>query len=86
MQMKSICESVINQVEDFKYLESDIRSTKIDVNIKIAKAWSALNSMNINWKSNLSILLKRNVFRAAIESVLIRFCYLDSNNLVREKY
>ena len=47
MQMKSICESVINQVEDFKYLGSYIRSTKRYFNIRIAKAWAALNSRNI---------------------------------------
>ena len=33
MQMKSICGSVINQVEYFKYLGSYIRSTKKYVNI-----------------------------------------------------
>ena len=41
MQMKSIGGSVINQVEDLKYLGSYIRSTKRDVNIRIAKDWAA---------------------------------------------
>ena len=45
--MKSICGSVINQVEDFKYIGSYIRSTKIYVNTRIVKSWAALNSMNI---------------------------------------
>ena len=71
MQMKSICGSVINEVEDFKYLGRYIRSTKRDVNIRIAKAWGALNSMNTIWKSKLSTNLKRNLFRAAVESVLV---------------
>ena len=57
MQMKSICGSIINQVEDFKYIESYIRSTKRYVNIRISKAWSAFNIMNIIWKSKLSRLL-----------------------------
>ena len=47
MQMKIIYRSVLNQVEDFKYLESYIRSTKRDINMRIVKAWAALNSMNI---------------------------------------
>ena len=51
MQMKSICGSVINEVEDFKYLGSYIRSTKRDVNIMITKAWEALNSMNLEIKT-----------------------------------
>ena len=42
MQMKSIYGSVINQVEDFKYLESYIRPITIYVNIRISKAWAAL--------------------------------------------
>ena len=70
IQMKSICGSVINEVEDFKYLGSYIRSNKRDVNIRIAKAWAALNSMNTIWKSKLSTNLKRHFFRAAVESVL----------------
>ena len=62
MQMKSICGSVINQVEDFKYLGRYIRSTKRDINIRISKAWAALNSMNIIWKSKLYTHLKRYFF------------------------
>ena len=69
--MKSICGSIINEVEDFKYLGSYIRSTKSDVNIRIAKAWAALNSMNTIWKSRLSTNLIRLFFRAAVESVLV---------------
>ena len=38
--MKSICGSVINRVEDFKYIGSYIRSTKIYVNIMIGEAWA----------------------------------------------
>ena len=51
MQMKSICGSVINQEEDFKYIYipigSYIRSTIIYINIKIARVWAAVNSMTI---------------------------------------
>ena len=75
MQIKSICGSIINEVEDFKYLGSYIRSTKRDVNIRIDKAWAALNSMNTIWKSvklsKLSKNLKRHFFKAAVESVLV---------------
>ena len=69
--MKIIFGSVINEVEDFKYLGSYIRSTKRDVNIRIAKSWAVLNSMNTIWKSKLSTNLKRHFFRAAVESVFV---------------
>ena len=86
MQMKSVCGSVINQVEDFKYLGGYIRSTKIDVIIRIAKAWTALNSMNIIWKSKLSTRFKRHFFQSCSRiSACLRFCYLDFNNILREK-
>ena len=69
--MKSICGSVINQVEDFKNLGSYIRLTKIDINIRITKSWATLNSMNIICKPNLVNRLKIYFFRASVESVLI---------------
>ena len=39
--------------------------------IRIAKEWSALNSMNVNSKSSLCGKLKINFFRAAVESILL---------------
>ena len=69
--MKSLADKNIKQVLDFKYLGSYIASTEHDVSIRLGKAWSALNQMDKIWKSNLSDNLKRNFFRAAVESVLI---------------
>ena len=56
---------------DFNYLGSFIASTEQDVNIRLGKAWAALNGMNNIWKSNLPDQLKRNFFRATVESVLV---------------
>ena len=36
--------------KDFTYLGSYIGSTEYDVNIRISRAWAALNSMNTIWK------------------------------------
>ena len=63
--------NMIKRVEDFKYLVSYIKSTDRYVNIRIAKAWAALNNMQSIWKSKLSEGLKINFFRAASESVLV---------------
>ena len=41
--MKSLNVEKIKQVEDFKYLGSFITSTEHDVNIRLGKAWDALN-------------------------------------------
>ena len=59
---------MIIRVEDFKYLGSYSKSTDRDVNIRIAKAWSALNSMQSIWKSNLCEGLTRHF--------LFTYCYI----------
>ncbi|CAM1310307.1 Uncharacterised protein r2_g2061 [Pycnogonum litorale] len=69
--MKSLNGDKIKQVEDFRYLGSYIATTAQDVNIRLGKAWGALNQLNKIWKSNLPDNLKRNFFRATVESVLV---------------
>ena len=71
LHMESIGGNMIKRVEDFKYLGSYIKSTDRYVDIRIAKAWTALNSMQSIWKSKLSEGLKINFFRAVVESVLV---------------
>ncbi|XP_066915257.1 uncharacterized protein [Clytia hemisphaerica] len=61
----------LKNVDSFVYLGSEISSTEKDIKIRIAKAWSALNKMQVIWKSNLCKDLKRNFFRAVIESILL---------------
>ena len=61
----------IEQVNDFKYPGSYIASTEHDINVRIGKSWFALNQLTNIWKSRLSKNLKRNLFRATGESVLV---------------
>ena len=61
----------IKQDNDFKYLGSYIASTEHDIDVRIVKAWSALNQLTNIFKSRLSKNLKRNFFRAIVESVLV---------------
>ena len=51
--MESIGGNMIKGVEDFKYLGSYIKSTDRDINIRIAKVWADLNSMQSIWKLKL---------------------------------
>ena len=69
--IKSKTNQDIKAVQEFTYLGSNIASTKRDIEIRFAKAWSALNKLYKIWKSNLSPKLKRNFFRATVESVLL---------------
>ena len=60
----------LEQVEDFEYLGSWVRSTERDMNIRIVKAWSALNKMDVVWKSSLNRKLKIS-FSEQLLSVLL---------------
>ena len=60
--------------QDFKYLGSWVDTTSEDMRIRIGSAWSAMNKMDIMWKSNLRRQTKINLFRATIESVLLYGC------------
>ena len=70
-EIKCLNGTILKEVENFTYLGSNISSTEKDVMIRIAKAWSALNRLRTIWKSSLPDNLKRNFFRAVVESVLI---------------
>ena len=61
----------IKKTQDFKYLGSFIASTEHDINVRIGKAWAALNQMNNIWNSKLTKNLKINFFRATVESVFV---------------
>ena len=52
----------IELVESFIYLGSEINSTKKDMEILIAKAWTALNKMDTIWKSALFIQPQTELF------------------------
>ena len=61
----------IEKVDDFQYLGSFVASTSRDVDVRIGKAWSAINNMSQIWESNLSTRIKKSFFRATVESILI---------------
>ena len=61
----------IKSVSFFIYLGSNVASTEADVKARIGKAWGALDGLNDIWKSALSDDIKRDLFRAAVQPVLI---------------
>jgi len=68
-QINSLDGNEIKHVNNFTYLGSNIQSTEKDISIRKAKAWAALNKLQKIWKSELSNKLKRNFFKAVVESV-----------------
>ena len=64
----------LKSVNKFMHLRRSISSTENDINMQLAKAWTAIDSLSIIWKSNLSDEIKRNFFQAVIVSILLYRC------------
>ena len=69
--VKSIDGEVLKNVDNFIYFGSEIESTDKEIKIRTAKSWAALDKLSSIWKSPLCTTLKRNFFRAVVESVLL---------------
>ena len=63
--------TVLEVVQDFVYLGAWIASTQRDIKVRRARAWQALHGMSKIWKSSMSDQLKRRLFVATVESVLL---------------
>ena len=60
------------KLEDkFTNIGSSISSTENDINMRLAKAWKAIDWLSVIWKSELFDEIKRNFFQAAVVSILL---------------
>ena len=46
--------SVLKLVDKFTYIGSSVSSTKTDINLRLAKAWTAIDRLSVIWKSDLT--------------------------------
>ena len=58
-------------IDKFMYLCSSVSSTQSDVNICLAKVWTAINRLSITWKSDQSDQIKWDFFQAVAVSILL---------------
>ena len=63
--------SSLKLVDKFIYLGSSVSSTGTDVNIWLAKAWTAIDRLSVIWKSDLTDKIKRSFFLTAVVSILL---------------
>ena len=74
-------------VDNFSYLDSNVSSTESDVNIRLAKAWTAIDRLSIISKSDLSDEIKQDFFQAAdgctIWTLIKRFAKKLNRNSTR---
>ena len=54
--------SSLKLVDKFTYEGSNISSTGTDINTWLTKAWTAIDSLSVIWKSNLTDKMKRSFF------------------------
>ena len=53
------------------YHRSSFSSTENDINMPLAKTWTAIDRLSIMWKSDLSNEIKCNVFLAVVMLILL---------------
>ena len=61
-------------VDKFTYLGSSVSSTEKDIDTRLTKAWTAIDSLSIIWKSDLTDKMKRSFFQAVVVSILLYGC------------
>ena len=59
--------TLLEVVDDFKYLGSWVNNTEADITIRKALAWKACNGMGKVWKSSISRKLKLRFFEATVK-------------------
>ena len=72
-------------VDKFTYLGSSVLSTEKDINMWLAKAWTAIDRLLVIWKSDLTDKIKRNFFQAAVISILLYGCTIWTLTKCMEK-
>ena len=61
-------------VDKFTYLGSSVLSTEKDINMRLTKAWTAINKLSVIWKTDLTDKMKRSFLQAAVVSILPYGC------------
>ena len=57
--------------DKFTYPGNSVLSTEKDIDTRLTKAWTAINSLSIIWRSDLTDKMKRRFFQATVASILL---------------
>ena len=66
--------SSLKLVDKFTYPGSSVSTTEKDIDMRLTKAWTAIDRLSVIWKSDLTDTMKRSFFQAAVVSILIYGC------------
>ena len=67
-QLSVRCFSILDK---FTYLGRSISSTEKDIDMRLTKAWMAIDRLSIIWKSDLTDKMRRSFFQAVVVSLLL---------------
>ena len=66
--------SSLKLVDKFTFLGSSVSSSEKDIDMRLSKAWTAIDKLSAIWKSDLTDKMKRSLFQAAVVSILLYGC------------
>ena len=66
--------SSLKLVDKFTHLGSSVSLTETDVNMRLAKAWTAIDWQSVIWMSDLTDKMKHSFLQAAVVSILLYGC------------
>ena len=64
----------LSSFDKFTNLGTRVSSTETNINMWLARAWTAINWLSVIWKSDLTDEMKRSFFQAAAVSILLYGC------------
>ena len=73
-KISTLNSSSLKLVDKFTYLGSSVSSTETDINMWLAKAWTAIDRLSGIWKSDLTNKIKCSFFQATVMSILLYGC------------
>ena len=72
--ISTLDETSLKLVDKFIYLGSSVSSTEKDINMRLTKAWTAIDKLSIIRKSDMTDKMKRSLFQAVVVSILLYGC------------
>ena len=69
--LKTKTGSIIEKVDNFKYLGACMENTEKDINVRKALVWNACHKLKKIWNSSLSHNIKVRLFTSTVESILL---------------
>ena len=72
--LRALASMSLLKLDKFTYLGSSVSSTETDINLWLAKAWTAIDRLSVIWKSDLTDKMKRSFFQAVAMSILLYGC------------